>query len=233
MGVEKATDKALTGQSKADRAMMTPQQRLLQWYKPDSKVQRPFANGLKDVPYSKKPDKNDPSVRALLEQIKIVEYKNGFPSGTIVLTSGAVRKLLMGNYDLSKTISDADILIRAKHGNPMIEHNGRRIIEALKKGLGQQSGNFGSVNSLNTIHWNGFTLDYMGYYDPDTLEVYLRDSIATKEVEPFSMMWIDTLANVYDPYGGIKDLMIDKVVRWEPRQKGADFDTLITYGESS
>jgi len=191
-----------------NKAMVLPA-----WYIEGSKIQRPFSRGLADIPYKEKISRDDPSLRALLEHIRMVELNNGFPSGTIVITGGAVRNLLGGNGRFSKETSDVDILIRATHGNPYIEDNIRRVWEALGKELGQTG--LTSDNTPNILSWNGFLMDYIGYYDSQSLDVHLRGTVAPDNRETISDVWIDTQGNVTDPYGGIKDLLVDKVFRWK------------------
>jgi hypothetical protein len=197
-------------QISVDRAMTSPQERLKQWYKEGQVIQHPFPNGLKDVPYVKLDHPEDHSIRELLDIIKHIERRYGWPQGTIVVTGGVARNLLLGRYGLDSS-SDIDILIGLRAEGAERKRVGNEILKVLNNVFGLQAHPM-DTDQQHEWKWDGLTVHYIGNYNMYSRSVNMVAG-EFSDIEPISSIWVDSNATIYDTQGGVGDLLVKKTFR--------------------
>jgi len=179
------------------------------WFNDGQNIQTPFLNGLNDIPED---TLGRTSIRTVLELIKRIEDENGWEPGTIAIEGGAVRRLLTGEY-LLKDGADLDLMIRIPQLDQSGKNFGREVLEVLRKEFNGSKSAKDIDSPQEEWFWRGIKMDYVGYYVKDSLDVYYKADIFSHAVEPIAEMWIDSNTRIYDPHGGISDLLIDKIAR--------------------
>ncbi|MBF0521885.1 MAG: glycosyltransferase [Candidatus Omnitrophica bacterium] len=171
-------------------------------------------DGLRSVP-------GKTTVKDVLELIRNIEKEHGWPSGTIVMAGGTVRRLLTGEETLREG-ADLDMFIGLSEDDPNKEVLGRKVLDALRQTLGGQNEVKNITEPQESWVWHGIHLDYLGVYDTKTLTVKYKANLFSTAVEPIAEMWVDSSGVIYAPDGGIEDLLINKIARLKKRQGAGD-----------